>query len=729
MALRNADEKRLALAWLALGAPLPLPLNDVLEWPALIVYCLLVVRLIQRTQDGATQWLENRHLNGLGLLYLPIFAVDIHLGMSIGRPLKPLLHLVLFVTLAKLWSMRRERDKWQAFVAIFVIFLAAMATSTHLTVTLYLVAGIAGGLWLLGRFAQLHVAAVVEQTTRAEVPTVDPTATGSPTGARRRRLGWAGVLTAFTLLVAIPLFATMPRLREPFIMGRGQGLLGAGRATGFSDSVDLNLTSAVRDNPAVALRIETEAPLGSAGFLRLKGGGYAIYRDGRWLREGEESVLPSPRARFTLPGGAAAEALQTLRIYQEPMDVRSLLLPTQSIRVAMEQPTVRVLGLDPGGVLNLPGLPPRRTIVFEAELGRDELLLSEPPTGDAVLDTAGVTPQIAELAAEVMGTGDDATRIRRLERHLLNQYDYTLDFVGRSALNPIEDFLFTYRSGHCEYFATAMVLMLRAEGIPARFVTGFLGAEQNRLEGFYVVRQRNAHAWVEAWTDDGGWRVYDPTPPEGRPGARADSLRLLAQQLWDFIAFRWDRYVLTYGAEDQRGIFERLGASLRALWEALRGADEDEAPREEPVRAVAEGQTVLEQAAPRPPWQRPWVRYGGLALVIAFLVTTWLLLRRRPPTAESAYVDLRAALAAAGAEVDDATPPLVLRRRGVAAVPRAAPAIGRIVDLYVAHAFAARPPSRRALAALRDDLETVRRAVMAQVRAERRARRTLRRAA
>lgn len=113
-----------------------------------------------------------------------------------------------------------------------------------------------------------------------------------------------------------------------------------------------------------------------------------------------------------------------------------------------------------------------------------------------------------------------------------NYTETSLTLVGCGGDHPLEDFLFRYKSGHCEYFASAMVLLLRSQGIPARLVTGFLGGEYNRLEGYYVVRQVNAHAWVEAWIEGEGWRTFDATPPDGRPGSggegalqRSDSCR------------------------------------------------------------------------------------------------------------------------------------------------------------------------------------------------------------
>ena len=155
--------------------------------------------------------------------------------------------------------------------------------------------------------------------------------------------------------------------------------------------------------------------------------------------------------------------------------------------------------------------------------------------------------------------------------------------IVRDGETPLEDFLFVYRSGHCEYFASSMVLLLRAENVPARLATGFLGAEYNPLEGYYIVRQENAHAWVEAYTPARGWRIYDPTPPEGRPSVPARDFFHFMSQVYDYLTFRWDRYVLTYGAEDQRTFFQDVRQRLADLWRDLTGwalGGEETAPRD-----------------------------------------------------------------------------------------------------------------------------------------------------
>ena len=128
-------------------------------------------------------------------------------------------------------------------------------------------------------------------------------------------------------------------------------------------------------------------------------------------------------------------------------------------------------------------------------------------------------PRIPELAHAVAGNGGEADRAALLEKHLRTQYAYTLDLPTAEPADPLADFLFSRRKGHCEYFASAMTVMLRTSGIPARLVNGFQSGTFNPMSGLYVIRGSDAHSWVEAFLPGTGWTVFDPTPlRRGPPG-------------------------------------------------------------------------------------------------------------------------------------------------------------------------------------------------------------------
>ena len=97
--------------------------------------------------------------------------------------------------------------------------------------------------------------------------------------------------------------------------------------------------------------------------------------------------------------------------------------------------------------------------------------------------------------------------------YLRRNFRYTLKLTGTPGRDPLAHFLFETRAGHCEYFASAMAVMLRAIGIPSREVNGFLPGEYNDLGGDYIVRASDAHSWVEAYFPGSGWITFDPTPP------------------------------------------------------------------------------------------------------------------------------------------------------------------------------------------------------------------------
>ncbi len=767
--MKFGREKRLWLAALALLAPTPLPFNQVLEWPFFFVYAVFVIHFLQRAERGVWMTLSNWQLNLLGLVSIPIIAFDLRAAVFRNSMVTALTHLLMFLLVVKLYSIRREKDKWHIMVAIFFLFVGAMATSSHVTIVPYLLAFMVLALLVLGRFAHLHMVAPFGQRE-------------SPVAALPFRAP-LGVGTLLIVLLAVPLFAAMPRIREPFILGRGAGSAGMARTTGFSDSVDLSLTSSIRGNRNVAMRVQfgDANRLGNANDLRFKGAAYDRYQNRNWFRAQRRAEVLVPRITqsnsrvFEL--APEASPANTAEVFLQPVSSASLLLPMEALTVELDIETA--LGRDPGGAVLLP-YQPREPIRYQVDLAAEPVIVArladDPENALSALDPSGLTPRMAELARQVMGglgeageeAGDaaqggvieeavvedgiiedgvveegtagesaagesdgesilgeltDGERIDRLEQHLLTQYEYTLDFLGRSGESPLEDFLFVYRSGHCELFASAMVLMLRSQGIPARLVTGFLGAELNPLEGYYVVRQQNAHAWVEAYTASRGWRVYDPTPPDGRPTVAKQSLALLMSQIYDYMTFRWDRYVLTYGADDQDSFFRKMRERMRLLWGKLKDLTEKEAV--EPPASFAADTAVDEE--PYSPWIRQSRASLPILLAIFALTVASLVIwnRRRPLSGQAAYLRLRRRLERTGLEITAAMAPLDLLERAVERFPTAAGALRHVVGHYVRESFADRELAASERRGLRDALDVVEEEIAESRRRQRRGKRAM----
>ena len=181
------------------------------------------------------------------------------------------------------------------------------------------------------------------------------------------------------------------------------------------------------------------------------------------------------------------------------------------------------------------------------------------------------------LQASAIESDNRVGKVRELERHLRSEerFTYSLD-LERIRLkrdfqrDPVEDFVVNHHTGHCEYFASALALMCRSQGIPARVVVGYKGGEYNPTGQFYSVRQSDAHAWVEVFLephhlpDDlrsalpedlvGAWLRADPTIPR-----EDQQIKILRRSLFDTISdsfdymqLLWDNYVLHLGPEQQQ---------------------------------------------------------------------------------------------------------------------------------------------------------------------------------
>lgn len=673
-------EKRLLLGLMALLAPIPLPFNEVLTWPVLAVYLLTVALFLRRAWRDRPRWLPPWALNLLGLAYLPFFVFDL-LVLGGGRLVGPVVHLALFTVAVKLFSLGRERDKWQVLIGIFFLFLAAMATSVHPSIVLYLVVFLVLSLLLLARFAHLHLMAGFHPRG------------GAPPPVPLR--GILALSAVASLAIAVPLFAFLPRVHAPYITPRGLGSGTPLEEVGFSDEVTLDSIGRIRTSREVALRIQFEelSPelLARRDDMRFKAATFDLYDQHRWERTPKLEVLYNSPRRGRIFELVRQPVEHWAQIWLQPLSSRSLVLPVETARVEI---AAQRLDISRGGALSLL-IPPSDVLRYRVALAGEPVILAPPPAEDTgALDLGGVTPKMEELAARVMGAGTARERAERLESHLSTAYSYTLDFVGRGGENPLEDFLFRYKSGHCEYFATAMVLMLRSQGIPARLVSGFLGAEYNPLEGYFIVRQGNAHVWVEAYlAEEGGWSLFDPTPPAGRPTGGTASLWSMAQQTYDYVLFRWDRYVLSYDFQDQLRFFSSLREAWAGLWSLF--APKPEEPPARPAmppvgdEAAADAGAAAAQTAAEA--RTRWLVAAALLVALAGAAGILFFRLRRPFTVEGAYRRLRAELERGGLPLDDAVPPLVLRCRAVERWPQAARPTARVVDLYLTQTYAGRP--------------------------------------
>jgi hypothetical protein len=197
-------------------------------------------------------------------------------------------------------------------------------------------------------------------------------------------------------------------------------------------------------------------------------------------------------------------------------------------------------------------------------------------------------PRIGELAREwTSRVSDPAARAAAVRDHLRQDFEYTSVLPG-DVPDPLAHFLFERRKGHCEYFSTAMAILLRTLGIPAREVTGFSGAILAPGDDYYLVRAGSAHSWVEVYFPDLGWAPFDPTP-SSYLAAEPNTVRAYVAAALDVLERRWQSAVVDYNLTSQFELATQAASMARSAWERFQRApgQADDIPWRWGIGAVA----------------------------------------------------------------------------------------------------------------------------------------------
>lgn len=244
-----------------------------------------------------------------------------------------------------------------------------------------------------------------------------------------------------------------------------------------------------------------------------------------------------------------------------------------------------LVGLDATTTLSLPRsrMAPDRVFEHTGELSR-RISYTARSDASGVLRTKGtirrdfyltipesLSPQIQELARRIRQQGgSDAERLALTEQHFLNGgYRYSRGDLPTGA-DALDTFLFASKQGHCEFFASACAIVLRAAGVPARLVGGYLGGDYNELGGYYLVSEEQAHVWVEAYLAGRGWVRTDPSRFAVNAGQVWDQQRktgiiMRLKLLIDVLDYRWNRTIVTYDFERQVQQIRTVGMQLQTL--------------------------------------------------------------------------------------------------------------------------------------------------------------------
>lgn len=367
---------------------------------------------------------------------------------------------------------------------------------------------------------------------RASDPGRPPLRTLAP-----RALAMGAGLAACVLMFTVAMGRALPWVHAR-VMVRFLQSDGAAAESGLDDSLRLGALTSLMQSEELVLRVH------GRGVDRVRGAVYDRYERGRWLSSHgpAHTILRVGRGPMRQRGAVMVERLGGVRGW--------VMVPLEIATLATEEGTVRV---DPLGVVRaIPGDAASR--VWFRPGARGVAAPRQPTPTDLAIPDA-IRPRLVEIAAQYgAGGATPFERVEHIAEVLRIRYHYSLRFQRTPRRDPVVDFLDRHPQGHCEFFASALALLGRAAGVPTRVVGGYRVAERNPVGDYFVVREKNAHAWVEAWDPSRGWVTLDATPanemPQNRPhesrwtAALGDGVAVLAARVRDWFGARTSEQLL-----------------------------------------------------------------------------------------------------------------------------------------------------------------------------------------
>lgn len=525
------------------------------------IYIFLACALL-----GLGFWTSNRWVGRKIDKFVNIFVVVAGIGFLTAayiteRYLNYAVLYVVFLTAIKSLMLRRSTDFMQIYVLSFLHFISGSVVNPGLEfgflIFLYLVC-LTLGLMLnhlrKGMENKDDMAYLKRELTRRDKVYL-------------RFLALTGIIGATVFLLSTVFFFFFPRLGFGFFASQKRvGVF----ITGFSDTVELGHFGNIIEDRQVIMRVKIKS--GQVELpIRMRGQSLDKYQDGVWEKTAtKKRDMPMDKdGRMVVEQyikDLEEDELVFQEVYLEPISSQQRILFGMPVVVALErsQAPFDVLRLGKWRFLkDLSGdvmlLGPDNTSIFYTVLSKREPQIvkgsvSHVPQWIKMLYLQlpeDLDPKITDLAKRLTdGIDDPYLSAKTIETYLSEKYEYSLELVKRDG-DPLYDFLFNKKKGHCEFFASAMTILLRSIGIPARVVNGFYGGEKNEYGDYIIIRASDAHSWVEAYFDEMGWITFDPTPPESRAIREQKSLFKWFEDLIDAMKLTWYKWVIEYNLDKQ----------------------------------------------------------------------------------------------------------------------------------------------------------------------------------
>ena len=524
-----------------------------------------------RIPERATTWLTV----GYAAFYLADF---LFLSASF---VTATVHLVLFSMVVKIFSIQRDRDHlYLAALAFVEVLSAAILTVDSVFLFFFCVFMLAAVTTFISmEMRRAAGAASVMGTRNGDAAEAAPRLRSSAgphvsLRVRLRRMPAAITTTGFAIMLAIfagaaGIFFMLPRVSAGYLSAFAPR---NDIVSGFGNDINLGQIGVIQQSNVVIMHVTIEGAHGQA--LDFKWRGIALdYFGGRgWTSRSEtygNSLRNTGDGHFDLLRlrrrygwyGQEYQRFQSLRyrVLMEPVGLSVFfLVPSPD---ALSGNFQRIWMDDNGSIYGddnramgeyqgwsnvaRPTAGELRTAGTRIPSGLVDRFLQEPSTLNAKI------PALAQKIITDAGATTEYDKAVAIEQYLRTNFGYTLQLPQSRQEDPLANFLFERKQGHCEYFASAMAMMLRTQGVPTRVVNGFRTGEYNDLTGSYIIRARNAHSWVEVYFPGFGWVDFDPTPG-GSNGDVATSGWGRVALYMDAMREFWREWVINYDFAHQR---------------------------------------------------------------------------------------------------------------------------------------------------------------------------------
>ena len=486
------------------------------------------------------------------LAYIAFYPVDYFFLSHAFIPAA--IHLVFFVAVVKIVTGRTNRDYLFLKVIALLELLAACLVSARLNFFVFLLLFLLLGVATFASGEIRQSAQHGQWLSRTSVP-----------GLSGRLLGVVLSVSIGILVMTAGLFFFLPRTARAAF----QHLVSHRyHLAGFSDHVSLGEIGEIKKENLLVMHIKMDHPKDRSLALKWRGAALTEFNGRAWFNRPAPGQLlrPDESRLLTLEPRRGGGREISYAVYLSDMASDNLFFagtpqfmridsfvvrrPFGNYSVQFDARNIWYQGFSRLEI-------PRRDAVdpdFVSPLPADQR--------NVYLQLPSLDSRIPELAHAIVGGATSPMLESSLvENYLRTHFGYTLDLPAVEPADPLAFFLFQRKKGHCEYFASAMAVMLRTLGIPSRVITGFQSGIYNPISESLLIRTSDAHSWVEAWLPGRGWTTFDPTPPDPNPPTISAWTRLGFYA--DAADVFWQDWVLNYNLDRQLLLASRVGESSR----------------------------------------------------------------------------------------------------------------------------------------------------------------------